>query len=263
MHRDAGARLRMPPPVTWMTFLLVCTGTPPRLVAVPTHFFKVVLAERGPAAGSEGEQDAVLGAFVLPNAPVQPDTPLTAFSVPVESLEEAAGGATLHCSDSWESQKVPPGALSRLAWGCCCDGLAEQSCTDATSCQPRIPAGACRLGVLPRLPQCWQEGSHGQSCLGVLTPGQVIPGEPSLVQGHGICKLILCILCLLEAPSKWHIASVEYMTSSQAAGEDEGIESTSCRTPLGEAAASTPPAARCREPGGCKQQCSCRCCHRC
>ena len=54
------------------------------MVAVPTHFFKVVLAE--------GDQEAALGAFVLPNAPVQPDTPLTAFSVPVESLEEAAGG---------------------------------------------------------------------------------------------------------------------------------------------------------------------------
>ncbi len=36
-------------------------------------------------------EDAVLGAFVLPNAPVQPTTPLTAFSVPVEALEEAAG----------------------------------------------------------------------------------------------------------------------------------------------------------------------------
>ena len=77
-----------------MTPSLVTAGQPPRLVAVPTHFFKVVLAERGVAPGSEGAQDAVLGAFVLPNAPVQPDTPLTAFSVPVESLEEAAGDRT-------------------------------------------------------------------------------------------------------------------------------------------------------------------------
>lgn len=155
-----------------------------------------------------------------------------------------------------------PGTLSRLAWGCCCDALAEQSCTDATSCQPRVPTGACRLGVLPGIPQRWQEGHHGQSCLGVFTPGQVIPRESSLVQGHCLCKLILCILDVLGTPSKWQIASIEYMTSSQAAGEDEGIESSSCRTPLGEAAASTPPA-RCREHGGCKQQCRCRCCHRC
>lgn len=68
-------------------------GLPPRMVAVPTHFFKVVLAERA-SGGAEGDQQVALGAFVLPNAPVQPDTPLTAFSVPVESLEEAAGGVT-------------------------------------------------------------------------------------------------------------------------------------------------------------------------
>ena len=66
-------------------------GVPPRMVAVPTHFFKVVLAKRAPG-GVHGDQQVALGAFVLPNAPVQPDTPLTAFSVPVESLEEAAGG---------------------------------------------------------------------------------------------------------------------------------------------------------------------------
>ena len=58
---------------------------------MPTHFFKVVLAERA-SGGAEGDQQVAMGAFVLPNAPVQPDTPLTAFSVPVESLEEAAGG---------------------------------------------------------------------------------------------------------------------------------------------------------------------------
>ena len=58
---------------------------------MPTHFFKVVLAERA-SGGAEGDQQVALGAFVLPNAPVQPDTPLIAFSVPVESLEEAAGG---------------------------------------------------------------------------------------------------------------------------------------------------------------------------
>ena len=59
---------------------------------MPTHFFKVVLAERGSSENSESSQDAVLGAFVLPNAPVQADTPLAAFSVPLECLEEAAGG---------------------------------------------------------------------------------------------------------------------------------------------------------------------------
>lgn len=63
------------------------------MVAVPTHFFKVVLAERSSVVDSDAasQPDAVLGAWVLPNAPLQPDMPLTAFSVPLESLEEAAG----------------------------------------------------------------------------------------------------------------------------------------------------------------------------
>ena len=64
---------------------------------MPTHFFKVVLAERA-SGGAEGDQQAALGAFVLPNMPVQPGTPLTAFSVPVESLEEAAGRLMNSCN---------------------------------------------------------------------------------------------------------------------------------------------------------------------
>lgn len=77
-----------------------CAGQPPRMVAVPTHFFKVVLAERGDSSSVEradAPSNAVLGAFVLPNAPLPPDVPLTAFSVPLEPLEEAAGA--FHCSD--------------------------------------------------------------------------------------------------------------------------------------------------------------------
>lgn len=61
-----------------------CTGDAPRLVAVPTHFFKVILAD---VKGGGG----VVGAFVMPNQPIDPTTPLTAFAVPVTSLEEAAG----------------------------------------------------------------------------------------------------------------------------------------------------------------------------
>jgi hypothetical protein len=48
-------------------------GSPPRLVAVPTHFFKVVLAESKHA--SHGKQHA-LAAFVMPNAAVLPDVRL-------------------------------------------------------------------------------------------------------------------------------------------------------------------------------------------
>jgi DNA/RNA endonuclease G (NUC1) len=68
------------------------------MVAVPTHFFKVVLAERGTADDSNSTPDAVVGAFVIPNAPVQADMPLTAFSVPLGILEEAAGEVSSHLS---------------------------------------------------------------------------------------------------------------------------------------------------------------------
>ena len=61
-------------------------GTPPRLVAVPTHFYKVVLGENGAGTGND-----VLGAFVMPNSSIDASTPLASFSVPISALEEVAG----------------------------------------------------------------------------------------------------------------------------------------------------------------------------
>ncbi|OLL24656.1 Mitochondrial nuclease [Neolecta irregularis DAH-3] len=61
-------------------------GTPPN-VAVPTHFYKIIVADNG-----ETEQVAV-AAFVMPNSTVSiPDsTPLTDFQMPLEAIERAAG----------------------------------------------------------------------------------------------------------------------------------------------------------------------------
>lgn len=56
-------------------------GQPPN-VAVPTHFYKVIFAEDGKPGGSVS-----LGAFVLPNARIANDKPLTDFEVPVEAIE--------------------------------------------------------------------------------------------------------------------------------------------------------------------------------
>ena len=61
-------------------------GEPPSLVAVPTHFYKVILAET-----NGGDADVLAAAFVLPNAPIDASTPLRSFLVPIESLEAAAG----------------------------------------------------------------------------------------------------------------------------------------------------------------------------
>ncbi|KAJ2853256.1 nuclease [Coemansia erecta] len=59
-------------------------GNPPN-VAVPTHFFKVILAKRKNEAGF------AIGAFAMPNKEIDDSTPLTAFSLPIEAVEKAAG----------------------------------------------------------------------------------------------------------------------------------------------------------------------------
>jgi len=60
-------------------------GNPPN-VAVPTHFYKVIFAEDGKTGGNVS-----LGAFVLPNASIHNDKPLTDFEVPIEAVERASG----------------------------------------------------------------------------------------------------------------------------------------------------------------------------
>ncbi|GES66243.1 mitochondrial inner membrane nuclease Nuc1 [Aspergillus terreus] len=62
-------------------------GTPPN-VAVPTHFYKVIYAEEGPASPTG---KVALGAFVLPNARIPNDKRLAEFEVPVEVVERASG----------------------------------------------------------------------------------------------------------------------------------------------------------------------------
>lgn len=60
-------------------------GTPAN-VAVPTHFYKVIVADQG----NPGEIPAV-GAFVLPNDVIPNETKLTDFLVPVDAVERASG----------------------------------------------------------------------------------------------------------------------------------------------------------------------------
>lgn len=68
-------------------------GNPPT-VAVPTHFFKLVVAE------SVNSDNIAVGAFVMPNDVISNDIKLTEFQVPVEALEQSSGLQFL--------QKVPP-----------------------------------------------------------------------------------------------------------------------------------------------------------
>ena len=76
---------------TQLQSLVRChAGKPPCLVSVPTHFYKVVLAETKSRIPFGGNKVSV-GAFVMPNDQIQPDMPLTAFAVPLEMLENVAG----------------------------------------------------------------------------------------------------------------------------------------------------------------------------
>lgn len=59
-------------------------GSPPN-IAVPTHFFKLVVGE------NKGSEKVSVAAFVLPNDVIGNDTPLTSFQVPVDALERSTG----------------------------------------------------------------------------------------------------------------------------------------------------------------------------
>ena len=63
-------------------------GSPFPSVSVPTHFAKVILTAQDGVPGQPGAATS-LGAFVLPNAPIPDEEPLTNFSVP---------GTALHCA---------------------------------------------------------------------------------------------------------------------------------------------------------------------
>ncbi|KAE8144539.1 hypothetical protein BDV25DRAFT_166618 [Aspergillus avenaceus] len=77
-HRDADGKWRVSYEVI---------GNPPN-VAVPTHFYKVIYAEEGPASPAG---KVALGAFVLPNARIPNDKKLAEFEVPVEVVERSSG----------------------------------------------------------------------------------------------------------------------------------------------------------------------------
>ncbi|KAJ1651356.1 nuclease [Dispira simplex] len=58
-------------------------GNPPN-VAVPTHFYKVIVAR-------DAQGSYALEGFVLPNAIIPDDTPLDSFVTPIDAIEKAAG----------------------------------------------------------------------------------------------------------------------------------------------------------------------------
>ncbi|KAJ1958002.1 nuclease [Dipsacomyces acuminosporus] len=71
-------------------------GNPPN-VAVPTHFFKVILCKTGNRFS--------LGGFVLPNEPIDNNDPLANYNQPIAYIEKAAG---LQFFDKIDRDSVAP-----------------------------------------------------------------------------------------------------------------------------------------------------------
>eukprot|EP01048_Picozoa_sp_COSAG05_P011048 COSAG05_NODE_1015_length_6188_cov_162.395139_2_plen_318_part_00 len=66
-----------------VTYEMIGSGGKEPNVAVPTHFFKVIMAER--------KGGLALGCFILPNRPIPKNLELTTFSVPLEVVEKSSG----------------------------------------------------------------------------------------------------------------------------------------------------------------------------
>lgn len=90
-------------------------GNPPN-VAVPTHFYKVIYGEQTPDSGSSAP--VALGAFVLPNAPIDNSKSLADFEVPVEAVERASGLEFV--------SRLPTARRKRLCGEVKCDILARE-----------------------------------------------------------------------------------------------------------------------------------------
>jgi endonuclease G len=126
--------LPQPGPAGW-TMNHSMLGKPPQMVAVPTHFYKVVLGER------KNGESTVLGAFVLPNMPIDPKTPLASFAVPVSALEEVVGISFF--PKFLEKQKRLAIDQVSLQW---------QKIGHAELSQLKLPAGSGGVGAPPLLP---------------------------------------------------------------------------------------------------------------
>jgi len=73
-------------------------------IAVPTHFYKVILAVRDDPSQSSGHFYA-LGAFLIPNERISDTTPLKEFEVSLDALERTTGLTFL--SETIKNSSVP------------------------------------------------------------------------------------------------------------------------------------------------------------
>lgn len=147
-------------------------GTPPRLVAVPTHFFKVVLVS--------DDVGPLVAAFVVPNSPQKADTPLHSFAVPLDALEDAVGtsffGATLGQDAAGSRDSL---RLAERVW--------------MASLPPRDGRHALLLPPPPRQALLTDGQGAGESATAVRDGSAIalarLSGEPSPLCAHYACAL--------------------------------------------------------------------------
>lgn len=195
-------------------------GKPPCLVAVPTHFYKVVLAESKSNLPFDAPKISV-GAFVMPNDQIQPDHPLTAFSVPLEMLENVAGmrffpayindarrqaldNAAFRWNQTGQQQKklMKWGDRSQLQGGMLMlEGpVSQQTAQKGRQAQPQpLPAGS--LGTF------------------TITSGIQTPGAAALISGVGSDTLHICDAVECKLPAE------DWFESSGAANRRKQIKS--------------------------------------
>lgn len=139
-----GHRLQPPPSLLLPADCLLTpwlAGTPPQLMAVPTHFFKVVLGEfKGGARGAAG-------AFVLPNSPIAPGVPLASFAVPIGALEEVSG-------EPARPAACDPCCVARVSINPWCVSAWRQPSPAHWLCSPVMPSAPARGYWLIRTRLC-------------------------------------------------------------------------------------------------------------
>lgn len=79
---------RGPDGISRVTYQVI--GDPPG-VAVPTHFYKIIVGEQHIKSGGRPDSPVAVGAFVLPNSKIDNSAPLKSFAVPVSAIERATG----------------------------------------------------------------------------------------------------------------------------------------------------------------------------
>ncbi|KAF6253321.1 hypothetical protein COO60DRAFT_429579 [Scenedesmus sp. NREL 46B-D3] len=173
-------------------------GKPPQLVSVPTHYYKVVLAEN--SSGKHGNHRAAVGAFVMPNAPIDSQTPVTAYAVPLEALESVAGA------------KFFPGfvndkrraALDEAALGWQAEGRARLKTLDRMSVDEHhaalLPAQAAGPAAVTARGRGSKAAAGAPPAPAALDPVQ---RQRKTVNGEGAVHLCDVLTCKLPAERWW------------------------------------------------------------